>query len=115
MIADMTVINPFDFFIEEYAEHFPFNYTKHLKEELAPYLCVAEESEALDKYVAGISREKEAIVNFLVDINSKLANEIQYGIRLEPGVQTCEETLSLKKGRAVTLPGCWCKSCASWD
>lgn len=98
VIADMTVINPFDFFIEEYAEHFPFNYTKHLKEELAPYLNVAEESEALDKYVAGISREKAAIVNFLVDINSKLANEIQYGIRLEPGVQTCEETLSLKKG-----------------
>ena len=34
VIADMTVINPFDFFIEDYAEEFPFTYDKQLQKEL---------------------------------------------------------------------------------
>src|SRR5690349_9084842 len=33
VIADMIVINPFDFFIEKYAEYFPFNYSALLRKE----------------------------------------------------------------------------------
>lgn len=98
VIADMTVINPFDFFVEEYAEEFPFSYDKQLKKELKPYLKVSEDGPLLKKWVSKISREPTRIIDFLVDINQKLEQEIDYGIRMEPGVQTCEETLKLKKG-----------------
>ena len=99
VIADMTVINPFDFFIEEYAEHFPFAYDALLQEELAPYLKVTEHSPELDAWLDSVDCEEMVpIVTFLVQLNSRLANEIDYGIRLEPGVQSCQETLTLKKG-----------------
>src|ERR1700726_4563399 len=38
LVADMTVINPFDFFLEKYAEESPFEYDRVLRRELAPYL-----------------------------------------------------------------------------
>lgn len=99
VIADMTVINPFDFFIEEYAENFPFAYDALLQEELAPYLKVTEHSPELDAWLDSVDCEEMVpIVTFLVQLNSRLANEIDYGIRLEPGVQSCQETLTLKKG-----------------
>ena len=38
LVADMTVINPFDFFLEKYAEEFPFQYDPVVRRELIPYL-----------------------------------------------------------------------------
>ena len=98
VIADMTVINPFDFFVEEYAEHYPFEYDEELKKELQPFLEVAEKGERLDAWVAGVPRTKIPINDFLVALNQRLEKEIEYGIRLEPGVQSCEETLTRAKG-----------------
>ncbi len=98
VIADMTVINPFDFFIEEYADNYPFEYDAQLSGELSPYLNVTESSSELDAWLADVDRSELRIIDFLVGLNSQLAAEIQYGVRLEPGVQTCEETLTLKKG-----------------
>jgi len=98
VIADMTVINPFDFFVEEYAEHYPFSYDEALHKELQPYLEVTEEGERLNAWVAEVPREKKRIIDFLVEINQKLQQDIGYGIRLEPGIQSCEETLDLAKG-----------------
>ncbi|RBP83128.1 transglutaminase family protein [Marinomonas rhizomae] len=98
VIADMTVINPFDFFVESYAEEYPFAYDKALKKELDPYLQVTESCPLLDKWLSTVDRKNTPINDFLVAINSRLAADIGYGIRLEPGVQTCEETLTLKKG-----------------
>jgi uncharacterized protein (DUF2126 family)/transglutaminase-like putative cysteine protease len=98
VVADMTVINPFDFFIEEYAETFPFEYESVLKGELAPYLECSDGGAELDEWLDSIDRKETSIVDFLVALNSRLANEIQYGIRMEPGVQTCQQTLTLRKG-----------------
>ena len=38
LVADMKVINPFDFFIESYAETYPFDYPDELAADLKPYL-----------------------------------------------------------------------------
>ena len=96
--AQMTVINPFDFFVEPYADSFPFEYTADLKTELAPYLATAEPGPLLAAYVAGIKPEASSTVNFLVDLNAELQKKIRYIIRMEPGVQSPEETLGSGAG-----------------
>ncbi|GGO82598.1 IMP dehydrogenase [Marinobacterium nitratireducens] len=99
VIADMTVINPFDFFVEEYAEDYPFKYEAELKKELAPYLETEEhDSPLLQAWLARVPREKIRIIDFLVSLNHRLEQEIEYSLRFEPGVQSCQETLELKKG-----------------
>jgi uncharacterized protein (DUF2126 family)/transglutaminase-like putative cysteine protease len=96
--AEMTVINPFDFFVEPYAETFPFAYTDDLKIELAPYLATTEPGPAFTAYMSEIAKEAPNTVNFLVDLNASLRERVNYIIRMEPGVQTPEETLLSKAG-----------------
>jgi uncharacterized protein (DUF2126 family)/transglutaminase-like putative cysteine protease len=96
--ADMAVINPFDFFIEPYAEEFPFAYAEELKGELAAFVEPDAGGPLLDALVAGVSLEKRKTINFLVELNAKLQQDIRYVVRMESGVQTPDETLSLKSG-----------------
>lgn len=99
VIAKLQVINPFDFFVEEYAENFPFAYEQGLKKELGPYL---EPRESGPKLMAWIEENKPAngtkIVDFLVHVNQRVFNSIGYNIRMEVGVQTCEDTLTTRSG-----------------
>lgn len=96
--AQMTVVNPFDFFVEPYADSFPFEYTKDLKTELAPYLETIKPDRHFAKYLDSIPQEAPNTVNFLVDLNRALRDRVRYIIRMEPGVQTPEETLSSGAG-----------------
>jgi len=101
VITDMVTVNPFDFFLEDYAEEFPFIYDAQLKEELTPYLKITEESERLRQLVAGPQVQGllgQRTVDFLVALIGLLAKEIHYNIRMEPGVQTCETTLERLNG-----------------
>ena len=98
LVAEMTVINPFDFFLEESAEEFPFEYSPGLKHELAPYLKVREDGPLFSKWLEGVPREKKRTVDFLVDVNFRVHQKVGYVIRLEPGVQTCEQTLERGSG-----------------
>ncbi len=98
LVADLAVVNPFDFFVESYAEAFPFAYPPELKHELLPYLELEDHGPLLDDFVASISRAPTPIVQFLVEINQRLQQEIGYVIRMEPGVQTPDDTLRLRKG-----------------
>ena len=93
LVAEMSVLNPFDFFLEPSAEHFPFDYDPSLAHELAPYRLKSELTPAFARYLAGIPREKKQTTNFLVELNQKLQKDIAYLIRMEPGVQTPEHTL----------------------
>ena len=45
LIADMKVINPFDFFIENWAERTPFDYPKAMADDLRPYLRPVDEGD----------------------------------------------------------------------
>ena len=96
--AQMTVINPFDFFVESYATSYPFQYTNDLKSELAPYLATIEPGPQLAGYLKEIPREADSTVNFLVDLNARLREKVRYVIRMEPGVQTPEQTLAAGSG-----------------
>ncbi len=98
LIADMTVINPFDFFLEESAKEIPFVYGESLAAELAPYLEIRENGPLLRKWLEGVDRRPRATVDFLVALNQRLCDDIFYVVRFEQGVQTCEETLASKRG-----------------
>ncbi|MEA2997134.1 MAG: hypothetical protein QOG74_2683, partial [Alphaproteobacteria bacterium] len=98
LTADIEVVNPFDFFIEPYAEIFPFAYPSDLREELTPYLAAEAAGPHLARLLATIPRERRNTVDFLVELNQRLQRDIRYLIRLEPGVQTPEETLASAAG-----------------
>ena len=98
LIADLTVINPFDFFVEQSAEQFPFRYDEQLASQLAPYLEIVERGPLLQRWLAAVERTPTNIVTFLAGLNQRLQQDIAYSIRMEAGVQTCEETLGLARG-----------------
>ncbi|WP_139558789.1 transglutaminase family protein [Methylotetracoccus oryzae] len=98
LVAEMTVINPFDFYVEKYAEHFPFQYEPLLKRELEPYFELTESGPKLMAWLEKVDRRKMRIVDFLVAINQRLKDDIDYTIRFDPGVQTGEETLTKALG-----------------
>src|ERR1700694_5420316 len=98
IVRSTSALKPSGFFVEPYADSFPFDYTADLKTELAPYLAAIEPGPLLAAYLAGIPREATSTVNFLVDLNAQLQKKISYIIRMEPGVQTPEETLAAGAG-----------------
>jgi len=99
LVADMAVINPFDFFLEPEAETFPFSYDASLAEEIAPFRKVEPPGPLLKAWLAKVDRTgNPRTVDFLVGLNARLQKEIGYIVRMEPGVQSCEQTLALAKG-----------------
>ncbi|HEX9701510.1 MAG TPA: transglutaminase family protein, partial [Rhodospirillales bacterium] len=99
LVADMSVHNPFDFFLEPEAEEFPFAYDADLKHELESYLKPEPAGPLLRAWLDSVPRKKgQRTIDFLVGLNQRLQSEIQYLVRMETGVQTSEETLSLKRG-----------------
>ena len=109
LVADLEVINPFDFFVEEYAETFPFSYARGLRADLEAYLAPVEDAPGLglgpvltgwldalpigkpgpDGTVAAMP-----IVDFLVALNAAVYGAVGYSVRMEQGVQTPDETLT---------------------
>jgi len=98
LVADMAVINPFDFFVAEEAAKWPFEYEPELRKELHPYLEPLPAGPRLKKFLASISRDQVVTIDFLCDLNRRLHAEVAYNIRMEPGIQTPEETLEKASG-----------------
>jgi len=103
LVAEMAVFNPFDFFLEPEAEKFPFAYDPILEHELAPFQRECALTPHFAKYLAAIEKdipeeEKMRTIDFIVGVNQRLWKDIKYTIRLEPGVQTPEETLEKLSG-----------------
>jgi uncharacterized protein (DUF2126 family)/transglutaminase-like putative cysteine protease len=98
LVADMTVYNPFDFFVEPSAETWPFNYPDELSEDLSIYRTPESVDPLLAGFLASIDRSPKNTVTFVVELNARIQREVGYIVRMEPGVQTPAETLSLAKG-----------------
>jgi len=98
LVADMTVYNPFDFFVEPAAETFPFEYPAEIAEDLSIYRAPEPAGPLLKAFLAGVDLTPRNTVNFVVDLNARIQREIGYIVRLETGVFSPEETLAARKG-----------------
>lgn len=98
LVADMTVYNPFDFFVEESAEFWPFDYPEDLREDLSIYRVPEPEGPKLAQLIGSLDFSRTRTVDMLVALNARIAREVNYTIRMEPGVQTPEETLTARSG-----------------
>ena len=113
LIADMTVINPFDFFVEDWARTYPFTYPDELRADLEPYLRPVDEAgpgsgpgDVVRDWIednnllfdVASTREPVGIVDYLVEINSLVNRSVNYSVRMEVGVQTPDHTLTSQWG-----------------
>jgi uncharacterized protein (DUF2126 family)/transglutaminase-like putative cysteine protease len=98
LVADLTPFNPFDFFLEPGVEQYPFAYEPQLAMNLRPYLQVESAVPVVQVFLEAFARQKSGTIGLLLDLNRKIRDEIGYITRLEPGVQTCEETLAKRCG-----------------
>ncbi|HUF80126.1 MAG TPA: transglutaminase family protein, partial [Burkholderiales bacterium] len=98
LVADMAVINPFDFFVADEAKDWPFKYERDLKGELTPYLEPLPAGPRLKAFIATLPPTTMTTIDFLCDLNRRLKAEVSYTIRMEPGIQTPEETLEKATG-----------------
>jgi uncharacterized protein (DUF2126 family)/transglutaminase-like putative cysteine protease len=120
LVAEMAVLNPFDFFLEPDAERFPFEYDHILDHELEPFQLKCSLTSRFTEYLKAVradllgektlkqgkGNKADAIspkgtlrtIDFLVALNQRLWKDIKYLIRLEPGVQSPEQTLTKASG-----------------
>jgi hypothetical protein len=76
-----------------------------MAKELMPFLETKEDEPLLEEFMKGIDLKSVRTVDFLVALNLKLFERVKYLIRLEPGVQTPEETL--EKGSGSCRDSAW--------
>jgi len=96
--ADMSVYNPFDFFVEDSAQHWPFDYPEDIRPDLSIYMTPEPAGPRLAAFLDSVPRVQTPINDFIVALNRRLSQEIAYIVRMEPGVQTPEETFEVGKG-----------------
>ena len=102
LVADLTVVNPFDFFIEEYAEHLRLRLPGRTWRTTSSPTCGRWTSTGpapapgrwSSSWLEGFTIAPDtAIVDFLVQLNSAVQADVGYSVRMEPGVQTPDHTL----------------------
>ena len=105
LVAELTVINPFDFFLEPSAERFPFDYEPWLAKDLRPCLETEPPGPELRRFLADVDTRARSTVDFLVTLNGDIERRIDYETRMEPGIRTCDDTLA--RGRGSCRDSAW--------
>jgi len=102
LVADLTTINPFDFFLEKDAERFGFSYSPLLSRDLGPYLERMASTPLFSAFVEDLRRRfchrERRVIDVLVDINQAVQSKLTYELRMDPGVFAPERTLELGRG-----------------
>jgi uncharacterized protein (DUF2126 family) len=98
LVAEMTTINPFDFFLDPIAEKVPFAYPPDIAAEVTPFLRKDELTPAFEGFLKSISLAPRPTIEFLIALNASVNRAVRYIVRLEHGVQSPEETLTLGSG-----------------
>jgi uncharacterized protein (DUF2126 family)/transglutaminase-like putative cysteine protease len=98
LVAELSAYNPFGFLLEPGVENYPFEYEPALAKDLEPYRSVDSAGASLQAFLETVSNEKRGTIGFLVDLNRTVRDHVGYETRLDPGVQTCEETLDRRMG-----------------
>ena len=97
LLAEMAVINPFDFFVDPDAEDYPFAYQPDAGRRSLRLFRAEPQGQLFGRWSPS-TPAKGRTVDFLVDINRRLQQRIDYVIRMETGVMTPEETLAAGTG-----------------
>ena len=99
LVAELIPLNPFNFFVEDYATNFPFSYDATVRDELAPYLKLPVDiGRHWEDFIRTIDARSRQSIHFLVDLNQRVNQAVNYSMRMEPGIQTPEHTLANRTG-----------------
>jgi uncharacterized protein (DUF2126 family) len=98
LTAELSPSNPFDFLLEPGFEDYPFEYVAEMARDLEPYRLVKPAGRRLHAFLDGLSRKKRGTISFLFELNREVRDEIGYVTRLDPGVQSSEESLESRTG-----------------
>ncbi len=115
LVAEMAVYNPFDFFLEPERREVSVRLRRRAAARAGAVPGArARRRRASTQFLSPASTAREQrTIDFLVGLNQRLQHDIRYLIRMEPGVQTPEQTLATAAARAATAAGCWCSCCAT--
>ncbi|MFW0790460.1 DUF2126 domain-containing protein [Gordonia sp. CPCC 205333] len=104
LVADLTAINPFDFFIEEWAEYVGFDYPAELRRDLEVYLRPVDDDRSDPLVQAWVNAHrvsgpgKVRIIDYLMNLIGALRDDVGYTVRMEAGVQEPNYTLETAIG-----------------
>ncbi len=109
LVTEMRVFNPLDFFLEEENMRFPFSYEASLKEELTSYLEAKESGVLLMELVASVDKGAMGAIEFLSMCSTMIHERLRYTVRMEQGVQSCEQTLQCGSGSCRDMAWLLCQ------
>ncbi len=98
LVADLKPINPFDFFLDQSAENYPFTYSPALRRELRIYFNKQKLTPLFQAFLETIDTTETRSIDFLHQVNTKVNQALEYTLRMDPGIYTPERTLKEGKG-----------------